>query len=327
MSKRFLSIAGALALSLATAGLALGQETTVTTTTTTPTTVTQTTQNADGSWTVVEYPVGKEVLVNLTPSTTIPGARGTARVMRMANGTMINLDLAGVTGDVNNLNLYAVDPNGRLTLIGPVAVNNGTGTFSATTTAPLDKFMLVLSPDADLATYAPNTNVILRSAVPEGLSVIPMARSGEGPGAPVGEKVAAAATPSYSVPMIGIPSLPKKKETEMKVNFANTVHVKRTDFFITPNFNNKGATRVKAKFHNLSDVPTNAFLTLWAVNPEGKYFRIGSTPNKGTPNVATIDSDRNNTNVPFADFGLFLTVEPTATAVTPTGVIVGNIIR
>src|SRR5215212_6150239 len=142
MSKRLLSIAGGLVLSLSMAGLALAQDTqtpatttttttptTTTTTTTTPTTVTQTTQNADGSWTVVEYPVGREVMVDLTPSTTLPGAKGTAKIMRMANGTTINLDLAGVTGDVNNLNLYAVDPNGRLTLIGPVSVNNGTGTF------------------------------------------------------------------------------------------------------------------------------------------------------------------------------------------------------
>lgn len=327
MSKRFLSIAGALALSLATAGLALAQDTTTTTTTTTPTTVTQTTQNADGSWTVVEYPVGKEVIVNLTPSTAIPGAAGKAKIMRMANGTTINMDLTGLNADVSTLNLYAIDPMGHSTLLGPVTVSNGIGTYTTTTTTPMDKFMLVLSPDANLTAYEPNTNFLLRSGVPEGLAVVPMARSGEGPGAPVGEKVAATATPSYSVPMIGIPSLPMKKETEMKVNFANTVHVNRTDFFITPNFNNKGATRVKAKFHDLADVPTNAFLTLWAVSSDGKYFAIGSTPNKGTPNVATIDSDKNNTNVPFADFGLFLTVEPTATAVTPTGVIVGNIIR
>src|SRR5215210_3320968 len=206
MSKRFLSIAGALALSLATAGLALGQETTVTTTTTTPTTVTQTTQNADGSWTVVEYPVGKEVLVNLTPSTTIPGARGTARVMRMANGTTVNLDLSGLTGDVSNLNLYAVDPMGRTTLLGPVSVNNGTGTFSATTTSPLDKFMLVLSPEANLTTYAANTNVIFRSAAPEGFAVVPLSSHGERDGAAVGERVSATttanATTPYSAPML-----------------------------------------------------------------------------------------------------------------------------
>src|SRR5215213_9556386 len=118
MSKRLVSIAGGIVLALATAGLALGQETQTTgttTTTVTGNTVTQTTQNADGSWTVVEYPVGKEVLVNLTPSATLPGATGTAKIMRMANGTMINMDLSGITGDVSNLNLYAVDPGGRLT--------------------------------------------------------------------------------------------------------------------------------------------------------------------------------------------------------------------
>src|SRR5215210_6791064 len=103
MSKALLSIAGGLVLSLATAGAVLAQDTqtpatttTTTTTTTTPTTVTQTTQNADGSWTVDEYPVDKEVIVNLTPSATIPGAAGTAKIMRMANGTTINLDMTGL---------------------------------------------------------------------------------------------------------------------------------------------------------------------------------------------------------------------------------------
>ena len=164
MSKRFLSIAGALALSLATAGLAMAQDTTVTTTTTTPTTVTQTTQNADGSWTVVEYPVGKEVIVNLTPSATAQGVVGKAKIMRMANGTTITLDATGLTGDLSNLNLYAVDPMGRPTLLGPVNVHNGVGTFNATTTSPLDRFMLVLSPESNLTTYAPTTNVLLRSS-------------------------------------------------------------------------------------------------------------------------------------------------------------------
>ena len=87
MSKHLLSLVGGIALTLSMTGLALAQ---------TPTTTTQTqttaVQNADGSWTVIEYPVGKEVIVNLTPTTIIPGAQGTAKIMRMADGTMIHLD-------------------------------------------------------------------------------------------------------------------------------------------------------------------------------------------------------------------------------------------
>jgi len=73
MSKFTSLLAGAL-LILSTAALAAAQTgTTTTTTVTTPTTVTKTTQNADGTYTVVEYPVGKETIVNLTP-VTITGA-------------------------------------------------------------------------------------------------------------------------------------------------------------------------------------------------------------------------------------------------------------
>ena len=57
-------------------------------------------------------PGGQRSYRQLNAGATLPGAKGTAKIMRMANGTTINMDLAGVTGDVNNLNLYAVDPTG-----------------------------------------------------------------------------------------------------------------------------------------------------------------------------------------------------------------------
>lgn len=313
MTKVISYLTACVALALILTASALAQTTTTTTRTTAV-------QNPDGSWTVVEYPVGREVTVDLTPATAIPRAR----VLRSANGTVITVDPSGFASTTGNMNLYAVDPMGKLTLLGPITTGS---TTPLTFNTNLDKFMLVVSPEGNLTTISPTTTLAYRSAVPQGLSVVPLARSGEGPGAPVGEKVAATASPNYNVAMLGVPSLPVKKETEVRVNFANTTNVNRANFFVTPNFNNKGTTRVKAKFHELSDVPGNAFLTLWAVSPDGKFWRIGSTPNKGTPNVATIDSDVNNTNVPFPDFGLFLTVEPTGTAVSPTGTIFGTIIR
>src|SRR5205085_11394324 len=136
MSKRLLCILGGVVLSFATTSATLAQ--TQTTTTTTQTTAVQ---NADGSWTVVEYPVDKEVTVNLTPNG-IANATGRATIHRMANGTAINLNLTGLANDVSSLNLYAVDPMGHLTMLGPVAINNGTATY--TTVTPMDKFMLVL---------------------------------------------------------------------------------------------------------------------------------------------------------------------------------------
>lgn len=343
MSKRLLSILGGLVLSFATFGAILAQDT-KTTTTVTPDKVTQTTQNPDGSYTVVEYPVGKEITVKLTPAGTLATAAGTATILRMADGTLIKANLTGLPVDLASINLYAVDPGGAVTLLGPVAIDKGIGTFSTTT--PLNKFMLIASPEGNLATITQTTPVLFRSAVPDGLAIVPVARSGEGPNAPVGEKVAAiatnpattvvktdptgtvaVATTAYNVPMLNIPSFAVKKETEVKVNFDNTLHLKRATFFITPNFNGKPVTRVKAKFHELSDLPKGAFLTLWAVSPEGSFLRLGSTPNTGKPNVATIDTDKNNTNVPLADFGLFMTTEPSTTVTAPSGPVVVRILK
>src|SRR3954463_7962085 len=156
MSKRLLCILGGVVLSFATTSATLAQ--TQTTTTTTQTTAVQ---NADGSWSVGEYPVDKEVTVNLTPNG-IANATGRAIIHRMANGTAINLNLSGLANDVSTLNLYAVDPTGRATLLGPINISNGTATYNTVT--PMDKFMLVLSPDADLTTYTPQAHVFFRSA-------------------------------------------------------------------------------------------------------------------------------------------------------------------
>jgi hypothetical protein len=323
MSKRLLTIAGGLLLSLAMASMALAQNTstTVTTTTTTPTTVTKTTQNPDGSWTVVEYPVGKEVIVNLTPSATLPGATGTAKIMRMANGTTINLDLTGLSTDVSNLNLYAVDPSGRLTLVGPVTVNNGTGTFSATTTAPLDKFMLVLSPDANLTTYAPNTNVILRSAVPQGFAVVPLSSHGERDGAAVGERVSATTTgtaSAYSAPLLGIPGFRRGTDTEMKIKLSGAMTGSRANVFIEPR--KDGPTTIKMRFHELKDAPAGQVYALWAVSPDNKYVRLGQIVNTGQRNEAQIQ-----TETALQDFGLLITMEDEFS--NPSGTVVGTIIK
>jgi hypothetical protein len=59
MSKNLLGVAVAAILGLASAGLALGQTTT--------TTVKKTVQNPDGTYTVIEYPAKKEVMINLNP--------------------------------------------------------------------------------------------------------------------------------------------------------------------------------------------------------------------------------------------------------------------
>ncbi len=191
MNKATTVLAG-VGLVLSSAALALGQEPTTTPTTPnttivtqTPTTVTKTVQNPDGTFTVIEYPAKKEVTVMLNP-VTIKDAKGVATILRDDTGTAIKLNLTGVPADVTALNLYAVDEAGTVTSLGPVTIASGAGTF--TTTTPLNKFMLIASPEANLATYDPTTKIFFRSAVPEGFAVIPYTIK------PVGEKVAATTT-------------------------------------------------------------------------------------------------------------------------------------
>jgi hypothetical protein len=320
MSKRLLCIAGSIALSLASATFVAAQETRPTTTTTT-TQTTKTIQNPDGTYTVIQYPADKEVTVDLMPGTLIPGAKGWAKVIRKGDATNINLDLSGITGDVNNYNVYAVDPAGKFTLLGPVTVANGAATQTFTT--PMDKFMLVLSPEGNLTTMAENTPVLFRSGVPQGFAVIPMGSRGERDGAAVGERVSAAttsgATPAYTAPLLGIPNWRQGTDTEMKINFAGEMTGTRANVSIEPR--KDGATTIRMRFHELKEAPGGKRYVLWAVSADNKYHRLGQVVNTGQRNEAEI---RTETGLP--DFGLFITTEDIHDA-PPTGAIVGTIMR
>src|SRR5919108_1995128 len=193
MSKRLITVLGAavLLVSLALVSAAQVQTTTVTKV-----------QSPSGTYTIVEYPVGKEIVVGLNPIG-LTGETGRATILRDPSGTTIKLNLTSLPADVTSMNVYAVDPSGVTTLLGPVEVTNGVGTF--TTTTQLSRFMLVASPEADLTTYTPETRVYFRSAVPTGLTVIPF-----GGTVAVGEQVATVVGPAdYAVPMLGIPTFKK----------------------------------------------------------------------------------------------------------------------
>lgn len=307
MSKRLLIIAGAMMLSLLMAGAASAQDTR-----------TSLVQNPDGTWTVIEYPVDKEVIVNLTPTATTTGAIGTARIRRMADHTMINLDLRGVTGDVTNFNLYAVDQTGKATLLGPVNITNGTAAISTMT--PLNRFMLVLSPESNLTAIAPETNIVFRSAVPEGFAVIPLGSRGERDGAAIGEKVSATSTagvtPAYSAPLLGIPGFRRGTDTEMKINFTGALTGSRANVYLEPR--KDGPTTIKIRFHELKDAPAGQVYVVWAVSADNKFQRLGQIVNTGQRNEAQIQSETQ-----FPDFGLFVTTEDEATS--PHGTIVGTV--
>ena len=67
-------------------------------------------------------------------------------MMRMSDHTIVTLDLAGLPATTTNLNVYAVDPLGKVTALGPLTLANGAVTHTLTT--PLDKFMIFVSPEA-----------------------------------------------------------------------------------------------------------------------------------------------------------------------------------
>lgn len=312
MGKKMFASMTAVILGISTAMLARGQTQPQTETTTT--TVTETVQNPDGSYTVIEYPVGKEVQVKLDP-VMITGASGVATILRDDNGTRIKLNLTAVPANVTSLNLYAIDETGTVTSLGPVAITNGTATFSSTT--PATKFMLIASPEANLSSYDPNTKILFRSGVPAGFAVIPHTT------APIGEQVGATTTAGttpasvYTVPMLNIPAYKKGDDTKMKINFTGALTGARANVFITPR--KDGPAEVKMRFHELKDAPSGQVLTLWAVSPANQFVKLGQVVNAPGRNEAEIKSE-----TALADFGLLLTMEnATATGVNPIGASVG----
>jgi|ERR1051325_3495555 hypothetical protein len=308
MRKSLTSFLGATLLLFSLAVVSASQVTT--------TTVTKVQQNSDGTYTIVEYPIGKTTVVALNP-VGITGATGRATIIRDDTGTTVKLNLASLPADLTALNVYAVDPTGAVTLLGPVEVANGVGTF--TTTTPLSKFMLIASPEATLSTYDPNTKIFFRSAVPAGVTVIPFGQT-----AAVGEQVAAVAPLSdYTVPMLGIANFKAGDDTKLKINFTGAMEGARANVFIEPHKDGK-LTEVRMRFHDLKEAPKGTAYVLWAVSPDNQFQRLGQVVNVRGRNEAEIKSE-----TAFEDFGLMLTTEDvgvtTGTIIKPSGHRVGVI--
>jgi len=304
MSKRLIGVLGATLLLFSLSIVAFGQTVTKV----------QTVQNADGTYTIVEYPVGKETIVNLNPIG-LSGAKGQATILRAANGTTIKVNLSGLPTEATAVNLYAVDPTGAVTMLGPVEIANGAGMF--TTSIPLTKFMLVASPEANLSAYGDSTQVYFRSAVPSGLTVIPLTNAvGETVGAvaAVTDAVPVVDASAYTVPMLGIATFKKGDDTKLKINFSGAMEGARANIFIEPHKNGK-TTEVRMRFHDLKEAPKGTAYILWAVSPDNQFTRLGQIVNVKGRNEAEIKSE-----VSYDDFGLLLTTED-------LGVTQGTIIR
>lgn len=263
---RYFSFLAATLLICSSAVLVAAQ-TTPTTTVTTPTTVTETVQNPDGTFTVIEYPVGKETVVMLTP-VTITGD-GTATILRAADGTTVKVNLTNLPATVTGLNLYAVDPTGVVTSLGPITVSNGTGTFAGT--LPLNRFMLVASPEPSLTTYDPNTQVFFRSTVPAGFSVIPRATS------PVA--VTAVTNPATGITQTAnadgtftVIEYPVGREITLNLNPVTLTGAKS----VATVLRDDNGTRIKLNF---SDLPADlSAVNLYAVDHSGAVTLLGPVP-------------------------------------------------
>jgi hypothetical protein len=184
--------------------------------------------------------------------------------------------------------------------------------------------MLVLSPDADVTTFTPETKVLFRSAVPEGFAVVPLASKDRDNGAAVGEKVAAVSTPGettvYAAPMLNIPGMKKGEDSLIKVDFTGALTGSRANIKVEPR--KDGPTMITARFHELKEAPAGQVFVLWAVAPDNTFVKLGQIVNTGGRNEAEIKSETT-----LRDFGLLVTLEGKDEVTAPHGTVMGTFIR
>jgi len=251
--------------------------------------------NADGSYSVIEYPVDKEVTLKLVPMSGVTST-GTARVLRTADGTKVYFDFAGAPEDWKNVYAYAVDPAGSTTFLGPITFSSGAGKAEFMT--PARQFMLVVSPTEGLKTYDSSTTYVFRSEAPAGYAIIPRSATMATTDA-VADVVST--TASYDVPMLGMAKY-KDKTTEVRLKFSGEMKGLEAKAFLKPV---GGKTQIKMKFDDLQKVPMNKRFVLWTSSPEG-YTKIGQIVHTGNKDTAEIKGE-----TALSDFGMFLTVEDT----------------
>lgn len=260
-------------------------------------------QNPDGSYSVIEYPVGKEVTINLTPMTTVTGSTGVARVMRAADGTKVWVDLTGVPATTTSMYAYAVDPTGTPTLLGPISIADGIAKAEFST--PLNQFMLVLSPTEGLTAIDTATPVFYRSAIPTGYAVVPR-RVSEKRVVAVGPSVVSREPGMYEVPLLNVGTF-GDTEREVKLKFGGDLNGLEAKAYIK---REKGLTKVRMHFDDMKKVPANTRFTLWTYSPDGQYAKLGHVINSGKRDEAAIKSETTLT-----DFGLFVTAEDADVAI------------
>ncbi len=273
--------------------------------------------NQDDVWAVIEYPEGREVVVDLASTATMPTARGTARVTRDSNGAHITLELSGLSAEVENYYAYAIDSLGNATALGTLTVSEGFGSLS--TQSALTRFMLIISATDDIVTFTAETPNLLRSRVPEGYQVIPRGNPPEAATemTPSASDEETSMLPDYEVPLLGISSLRRGRATQFKARLFDEAQGSRVNASVMTGKNN--ATQVTLTIRDLKPAPDGGVYVAWAVSPDKAYSVLGKMQaGKESKLVAATE---------FSDFGLFVTVEDSESTLIPTGKMVVMIVR
>jgi len=253
-------------------------------------------------------------------------------VTRSGEGAAVVLDVSGLGSGGGSYYLYAVSHEGRVVPLGTVQTTDGAGTLTANT--DLSRFMLVLSPESSLSAVDAATPVALRSAVPEGLAVVPRVgtSSEEVASVPEAEQVASDAaempegataadsSAEYEAPMLDINSLRRGAETQLTSRLSGELEGARAAVSVKPL--KSGATEVKVRFHNLRGPEQGARYVLWAVGPDKTYARLGQVERPDKKQAAKIDA-----RTMLRDFGLFITAESDVAADTPSGPVAALVVR
>lgn len=274
----------------------------------------------DDTWTVIEYPAGQEVVVELKSPTT-PEAQGSARVLRNGNEVTIVIVVNGLSDEDGTQHVYLVDSMGNASLLGDLPLADGAGTLEAKTA--LSKFMLVVSPQDELTSIEPDAKVALRSSIPNGFTTVAKEKSDEA--ADVASNTTetqmepSSEIPDYDVPLLNIASLKRGSNTMLKATFSGGFGGTRANIEIKPQ--KSGPTQIKMRFINLKEPPDGTQYLLWQMAPDNTYTLLGHLTKAAKKNETMINAETS-----LADFGLFITFE-NAEANAPAGSLIAMIVR
>ena len=273
-------------------------------------------QSQEDVWAVIELPAGEELTLELAPTSTMPTAKGTARVLRSSIGTEINLEASGLTMEVEAYHAFAIDSLGNASTLGRLTVQDGAGTLRAQ--SALTQFMILVSAKEDVVTLTSDTHIVLRSKAPAGYKIVSRVN-------PETNNETKSATsepenrllPDYDVPLLGIGTLKRGSTSQMKARLFDELQGSRINASLTPS--TKGFTQVNFAFRDLKLTPGSRHYIVWAVGPDNAYSALGAADKAKQGKL--------NAVVEFSDFGLFITIEESDSPILPTGKMVAMIVR